>query len=418
MAETIVIVGAGQAAASFISRHTRLASEVELHLIGEEPVPPYQRPPLSKNYLLGELERDRLFIRPPQWYAEQGITTDFGTRVESIDRDTKQIRTQNGDIFAYDKLLLCTGSSARKLPASLGGDLPGVYTLRTLADVDTMAPGFQAGRKLLILGGGYIGLEAAASARKLGLNVTLLEMAERILQRVAAAETSDFIRKLHLSNGVEIRESAGMKQLCQSHGRVSGAEMEDGEEIPADLVLVGIGASANTELAEQAGLDCDNGIPINNICQTCDPDIYAAGDCTSFIRNGRRVRLESVQNAVDQGNLVAQVLSGADLQYDALPWFWSDQYDCKLQIAGLSTGYTSTVVRPGATHNSQSIWYYADDRLIAVDAMNDTSAYAFGRKIITADKHPSPEEIADPNTDLKALANELISELENPDPKL
>ncbi len=405
MARPIIVVGAGQAAASFASRHTRLGSEAELHLIGEEPVPPYQRPPLSKNYLLGVLERDRLFIRPPQWYAEQGITTDFGTRVESIDRDTKQIRTQNGDIIAYHKLLLCTGSSARKLPASLGGELPGVYILRNLADVDTMAPAFQAGRKLLILGGGYIGLEAAASARKLGLNVTLLEMAERILQRVAAPETSDFIRNLHQSNGVEIRESAGMKQLCQSNGRVSGAEMEDGEEIPADLVLVGIGASANTRLAEQAGLDCDNGIPVNNICQTCDPDIYAAGDCTSFIRNGHRVRLESVQNAVDQGSLVAQVLSGADMQYDTLPWFWSDQYDCKLQIAGLNTGYTNTVVRPGATDNSQSIWYYADDRLIAVDAMNDTRAYAFGRKIIAAGKHPSPEEIADPNTDLKALAN-------------
>ena len=405
MARPIIVVGAGQAAASFASRHTRLGSEAELHLIGEEPVPPYQRPPLSKNYLLGVLERDRLFIRPPQWYVEQGITTDFGTRVESIDRDTKQIRTQSGDIIAYHKLLLCTGSSARKLPASLGGDLPGVYTLRNLADADTMAPGFQAGRKLLILGGGYIGLEAAASARNLGLNVTLLEMAERILQRVAAPETSDFFRNLHQSNGVEIRESASMKQLCQSNGRVSGAEMEDGEEIPADLVLVGIGASANTRLAEQAGLDCDNGIPVNNICQTCDPDIYAAGDCTSFIRNGHRVRLESVQNAVDQGDLVAQVLSGADMQYDALPWFWSDQYDCKLQIAGLNTGYTNTVFRPGATDNSQSIWYYADDRLIAVDAMNDTRAYAFGRKIIAADKHPSPEEIADPNTDLKALVN-------------
>jgi len=405
MARPIVVLGAGQAAASFVSRHIRLGSEANLHLIGEEPVPPYQRPPLSKNYLLGVLERDRLFIRPPQWYVEHGITTDFGSRVESIDRDTKQIRTQNGDIIAYHKLLLCTGSSARKLPASLGGDLPGVYTLRNLADVDTMAPGFQAGRKLLILGGGYIGLEAAASARKLGLNVTLLEMAERILQRVAAPETSDFIRNLHQSNGVEIRESAGMKQLCQSGGRVSGAEMEDGEEISADLVLVGIGASANTKIAEQAGLDCDNGIPVNNICQTSDPDIYAAGDCSSFIRDGHRVRLESVQNAVDQGDLVAQVLSGADLQYDALPWFWSDQYDCKLQIAGLNTGYTNTVVRPGATHNSQSIWYYADDRLIAVDAMNDTRAYAFGRKIIAADKHPLPEEIADPNTDLKALAN-------------
>ena len=405
MARPIVIVGAGQAAASFVSRHIRLGSEVDLHLIGEEPVPPYQRPPLSKKYLTGELERERLFIRPPKWYAEQGIATSFGTRIASIDRDAKQISTQNGDTIAYDRLLLCTGSSARSLPATLGGELPGVYTLRNLADLDKVAPEFQAGRNLLIIGGGYIGLEIAASARKLGLHVTLVEMTERILQRVAAPETSDFIRRLHQANGVEIRESARIKQLCEADGRVSGAEMEDGEELVADLVLVGIGGSANTELAEQAGLDCDNGIAVNNICQTCDPDIYAAGDCTSFIRSGRRVRLESVQNAADQGDLIAQVLEGADLQYDALPWFWSDQYDCKLQIAGLSNGYTNTVVRPGITHNSQSTWYYAEDRLIAVDAMNDTGAYAFGRKIIAANRHPPPSEIANPDTDLKALAN-------------
>jgi 3-phenylpropionate/trans-cinnamate dioxygenase ferredoxin reductase subunit len=403
MGKPIVIVGAGQAAASFISRHIRLGNDTALHLIGEEPVPPYHRPPLSKKYLTGELERDRLFIRPPQWYAEQGITTDFGTRVDTIDRDAKQISTQNGDIIPYDKLLLCTGSSARKLPAQLGGELQGVYTLRNMTDIDSMAPEFQAGRKLLIIGGGYIGLEVAASARKLGMQVTLLEMAERILQRVAAPETSDFFRNLHANNGVDIRESARMKQLLESEGRVCGAVMEDGEELQADLVLAGIGGRANTELAEQAGLDCDNGIEVNNVCQTCDPDIYAAGDCTSFIRNGQKIRLESVQNASDQGDLIAQVLAGEDLQYDALPWFWSDQYDCKLQIAGLNTGYTRTVTRPGANHDGQSIWYYNKDQLIAVDAMNDTRAYAFGRKIIAAGIHPSPVEISDPATDLKAL---------------
>lgn len=405
MPKPIVIVGAGQAAASFVSRHIRLGSEVNLHLIGEEPEPPYQRPPLSKKYLTGELERERLFIRPPSWYAEQGITTDFGTRVESIDRDAKQINTLDGDSIAYDKLLLCTGSIARSLPAALGGELSGVYTLRNLADIDSMAPEFQTGRNLLIIGGGYIGLEAAASARKLGMNVTLLEMADRILQRVAAPATSDFIRNLHQANGVEIRESARMKQLCETGDRVSGAEMEDGEKLSADLVLVGIGGSANTELAELAGLNCDNGIAVNNICQTSDPEIYAAGDCSSFIRKGSRVRLESVQNAADQGDLIAQVMSGADVQYDALPWFWSDQYDCKLQIAGLCTGYNNTVIRPGANANSQSTWYFADDRLIAVDAMNDTPAYAFGRKIIAAGRHPSPEKIANPDTDLKALAS-------------
>jgi 3-phenylpropionate/trans-cinnamate dioxygenase ferredoxin reductase subunit len=404
MDKPIVIVGAGQAAASFVSRHIKLGNSHALHLIGEEPLPPYQRPPLSKKYLMGELERDRLFIRPLQWYADQGVITNFGTRVDAIDRVARHITTQDGDIIAYDKLLLCTGSSARQLPAEIGGELPGVYTLRNMADIDAMASEFQAGRKLLIIGGGYIGLEAAAAARKLGLAVTVVEMAERILQRVAARDTSDFFRNLHLNNGVEIRESARMNRLCESAGRVSGAEMEDGEIIAADLVLVGIGGNANTELAAQAGLECDNGIAVNNICQTSDPDIYAAGDCTSFIRNGQRIRLESVQNAADQGDLIAHILAGEDLQYDALPWFWSDQFDCKLQIAGLNIGYTKTVVRPGANDNGKSIWYYADERLLAVDAMNDPKAYAFGRKIIANDIHPSPAVISDPETDLKALA--------------
>lgn len=404
MGNPIVIVGAGQAAASFASRHIKMGNPALLHLIGEEPLPPYQRPPLSKKYLMGELERERLFIRPLDWYAEQGISTEFGTRVDSIDRDNKHVTTQYGDIIAYHKLLLCTGSSARRFPAQLGGELAGVYTLRNLADIDMMAPEFQAGRKLLIIGGGYIGLEAAATARKLGMQVILVEMAERILQRVAAPETSEFFRKLHADNGVEIREAASIKLLCESAGRVSGAEMEDGEFISADLVLVGIGGSANSELAEKAGLECDNGIAVNNICQTSDPDIYAAGDCTSFVRNGQRIRLESVQNAADQGDLIAQVLAGEDLKYDALPWFWSDQFDCKLQIAGLNIGYTKTVIRPGANDNVRSIWYYADDRLLAVDAMNDPKAYAFGRKIIASGLHPSPAVIADPETDLKALA--------------
>ncbi len=399
----IVIVGAGQAAASFVSRHIKLGSDTSLHLIGEEPLPPYQRPPLSKKYLMGELERERLFIRPLDWYSEQGVTTDFGTRVDKIDRDSKQIHTQSGDAIAYQKLLLCTGSSARKLPSQLGGELPGVYTLRNMADIDIMAPEFQAGRKLLIIGGGYIGLEAAAAARKLGMQVTLLEMAERILQRVAAPETSNYFRNLHSNNGVDIRESARMKQLCEVAGCVSGAEMEDGGTLQADLVLVGIGGSANSSLAEQAGLECDNGIAVNNICQTSDPEIYSAGDCTSFIRNGQRIRLESVQNAADQGDLIAQVLGGEDLQYDALPWFWSDQFDCKLQIAGLNSGYTKTVIRPGASDTSQSVWYYTDDQLIAVDAMNDPKAYAFGRKIISAGLNPSAEVISNPETDLKAL---------------
>jgi 3-phenylpropionate/trans-cinnamate dioxygenase ferredoxin reductase subunit len=404
MAAPIVIVGAGQAAASFISRHVALGRQQPVLLIGDEAHPPYQRPPLSKKYLLGELELERLFIRPLEWYADQAVELRFDTRVDAIDRDLKKIITSNGDTVEYDKLLLCTGASARSLPTDIGGTLDRVFTLRRIADIDKMSSQFQAGRKLLIVGGGYIGLEAAAVSRQLGLEVTLLEMADRILQRVAAAETSNYFRDLHSGHGVDIRESVRMTRLLGEDGAVRAAELESGEIIDADLVLVGIGSSPNTELAQAAGLDCDNGIRVNEICQTSDPCIYAAGDCTSFVRNGQQIRLESVQNAADQGDLVARVLAGEAVTYTALPWFWSDQYDCKLQIVGLNQGHDQTVIRPGATASSVSVWYYRDAELLAIDAMNEPKSYAFGRKIIEAGKHPTAAQVADPATDLKALA--------------
>ena len=404
MTNPIIVIGAGQAAASFISRHMALGSEAHLLLIGDEPLPPYQRPPLSKKYLLGELDRERLFIRPEQWYADQGVATKFNTSVESINPEDKNILTNAGETISYSKLLLCTGSHARDLPEAIGGKLAGVFTLRNMADIDQIAPEFQAGRKLLIVGGGYIGLEAAAVARKLGLEVVLLEMADRILQRVAAEQTSDYFRKLHQDQGVDIRESTTMKRLIDNNDQVAGVELGNGETIDADLVLVGIGGSPNSELAEAAGLDCEIGIAVSDTCQTSDTNIYAAGDCCSFIRNGRRIRLESVQNASDQGDLIARVLAGEDVQYNATPWFWSDQYGCKLQIAGLNQGFNKTVIRPGVSEDSQSTWYYNDDKLLAVDAMNDPKAYAFGRKIIEAGSHPAADIVANPETDLKALA--------------
>ena len=404
MPAPIVIVGAGQAAASFISRHVALGSEQPLLLIGEEPHPPYQRPPLSKKYLLGQLERERLLIRPLEWYQDLNIELRLDTRVDAIDRGSRQVVTADGKTIDYDKLLLCIGSSARALAADIGGELKGVFTLRSIADIDKMSPEFQAGRKLLIVGGGYIGLEAAATGRQLGLEVTVLEMADRILQRVAAAATSDYFRDLHVGHGVTLQESARMTRLLGDDGAVCGAELETGEIFEADLVLAGIGNSPNTRLAQAAGLDCDNGIRVSETCQTSDSHIYAAGDCSNFVRNGQQIRLESVQNAADQGDLVARVLAGEAVTYTALPWFWSDQYDCKLQIVGLNQGHNQTVLRPGSNETSQSIWYYRDDQLLAIDAMNEPKSYAFGRKIIEAGKNPTQQEVADPATDLKALA--------------
>jgi 3-phenylpropionate/trans-cinnamate dioxygenase ferredoxin reductase subunit len=414
MQKPIVIVGAGQAAASFVSRHKALANKgignnEPLILIGEEPVPPYQRPPLSKAYMSGDLERERLFIRPEKWYSEQNITTYYNTRVDSINPQLKQLKTSDGQTIDYGKLVLCTGSSPLVLPASIGGGLAGVFTLRNIADVETMAPELVSGRKLLIVGGGYIGLEAAAVARKFELEVTVVEMAERILQRVAAPQTSDFFRALHQQHDVDVRESTQLLRLTENNGRVNGAELADGEQLEADLVLVGIGGRPNIELAEQASLDCENGIAVNQTCQTSNPDIFSAGDCASFTRNGQRTRLESVQNAADQGDLIARVIAGESVSYDPLPWFWSDQYDCKLQIAGLNVGYTKTVIRPGSKPGGQSVWYYAEGKLLAVDAMNDAMAYALGRKMIGAGLHPSPDQIADPEVDLKALAKQLAN---------
>lgn len=404
MTAPIVIVGAGQAAASFISRHVALARSQPVLLIGEESHPPYQRPPLSKKYLLGELERERLFIRPLKWYCEQNIGLRLGTRVDAIEPDQHRVLTASGEFIDYDKLLLCTGSSARRLPDAIGGSLDGVFTIRSIADIDRVAPEFQQGRRLLIVGGGYIGLEAAAIARQLGLEVTLLEMAERILQRVAAAATSDYFRDLHQRHGVRIHESTRLMRLLEEDGKLRGAELDSGALIEADLVLVGIGGNPNIELAQSAGLDCDIGIHVNEVCQTSEADIYAAGDCSSFERNGQTIRLESVQNAADQGDLVARCLAGEDIRYTALPWFWSDQYDCKLQIVGLNQGHNHSVLRPGASASSRSIWYYRDDELLAIDALNEPKSYAFGRKIIEAGINPSPQQVADPSTDLKALA--------------
>ena len=403
MSDPIIVVGAGQAAAGFAARHVALGNSQPVLLIGDEALPPYDRPPLSKKFLLGDLERERLLLRPVDWYSNANISMRLSTRIDRIDPPARQVVTGDGETLAYDKLLLCTGSSARRLPARLGGDLEGVYTLRTVDDVDRLAPQLTTGRRLLIVGGGYIGLEVAASARRLGVDVTVLEMAQRILQRVAAEATSEYFRRLHTSHGVDLRESTQLVRLLDSGGRVSGAELDTGEVIAVDLVLVGIGGEPNTSLAEAAGLDCNNGIAVDSQCRTSVSHVYAAGDCCSFERDGRRIRLESVQNASDQGQLVAGVLAGKDLHYDAVPWFWSDQYDCSLQIAGLNLGHTETVLRQEPGSDSLSVWYYADGRLLAVDAMNDVKADVAGRKLLQTGKSPEPEIIADPATDLKAL---------------
>lgn len=368
-------------------------------LIGAEPCPPYQRPPLSKGYLLGDMTLERLFLRPEAFYADQGIALKTDCRVTAIDPETRVLATTVGQI-AYDELVLATGSLPRRLPAAIGGDLVGVFTVRDLADVDAMAPRFSKGAKVLIVGGGYIGLEAAAVAAKLGLEVTLVEMADRILQRVAAPETSDYFRALHEGHGVTLREGVGLERLL-GEGHVTGARLSDGTEIAADFVITGVGIEPDIALAKAAGIEIDNGIKVDAQGRTSVPGIWAAGDCTSFPYRGGRIRLESVPNAIDQAEVVAENILGAGKEYIAKPWFWSDQYDVKLQIAGLNAGYDRVVTRLG--EGSASFWYYLGETLLAVDAANDPRGYMVGKRLIEAGKSPDPALVADSQTDLKAL---------------
>lgn len=398
----IIVIGAGQAGASLVAKLRSEGFDGEITLIGAEKVPPYQRPPLSKAYLLGEMAQERLYLRPAEFYAENNITLRLDTRVVAIDRDAKTVTLTGDEVIAYDELALTTGAHPRTLPRAIGGMLDGVFTVRDLSDADAMAPAFQPGKKVLIIGGGYIGLEAAAVAAKLGLSVTLVEMADRILQRVAAPETSDYFRALHKSHGVDIREGVGLDRLL-GDDHVTGALLTDGTELELDFAVVGVGITPATILAESAGLAVENGITTDEMGRTSDPHIWAAGDCASSLFKGERIRVESVGNAIDQAEVVARNMLGKAEPYIPKPWFWSDQYDCKLQIAGLNKGYTDIYVRKGDTPGVQSNWYYNGDELIAVDAMNDARNYMIGKRLIEAGKSPTPAQITDPAADMKGL---------------
>ena len=395
----VIVVGAGQAGSSCVAKLRNGGFDGQITLIGEEPVPPYQRPPLSKAYLMGDMTQERLLLRPAAFYDENDIQLRMKTRVDAIDA-AKQTISVGAETLHYDDLVLTTGSIPNRLPDRICGALDGVFVVRDLADVDAMAPRFVDGEKVLIVGGGYIGLEAASVAAKLGLQVTLVEMADRILQRVAAPETSDFFRDLHIKHGVDLREGVGLEHLVGDTA-VNGAQLTDGTKLDVDFVIVGVGIAPSTGLALAAGLALENGIKVDAHGRSSDPHIWAAGDCASFPYRDTRIRLESVPNAIDQAEVVADNIMGASKGYVAKPWFWSDQYDVKLQIVGLNTGYDRVVTRRKG--DAVSFWYYAGSTLLAVDAANDPRGYMVGKRLIEAGKSPDPEAIVDPDTDLKAL---------------
>ena len=395
----IIIIGAGQAGSSLAIKLKTLGYAGTVTLIGDEPVAPYQRPPLSKKYLLGEMTLDRLYLRPPEFYAKQGIDLRINTAVDAINIAEKTIQIGSKSL-GYEQLALTTGSKPRLLPSRIGGKLNGIFSVRSLADVNAMKSAFDKGGHVLIIGGGYIGLEAAAVAAAKGLKVTLIEMAERILQRVACPETSNYFRDLHQNRGVKILEGVGLDSLT-GDGHVNGAILSNGSTLNIDFAIIGVGILPETSLAEAAGLIQNNGIETDSWGRTSAPDIWAAGDCASFPFQGGRIRLESVPNAIDQAEVVACNMLGSKQDYIATPWFWSDQYEVKLQIAGLNAGYTNVVVRDGSS--TRSHWYYKSDKLLAVDAMNDPRAYMVAKRLIEAGETADPKTIADPQSVLKEL---------------
>ena len=397
----IVVIGAGQAGCSLTSRLRASGFEGEITLVGGEPVPPYQRPPLSKGYLLGDMARERLFLKPADYYADNDIRLMLGDMAGDIDIAAHTVQVGD-EVLHYDQLAITTGLVPRDLPPEIGRDLDGQFVVRTLDDIDRLEPALRAAKRALVIGGGYIGLEAAAVARKMGVEVTLVEAAERILERVAAPETSAYFRDLHHAHGVEVLEGIKVDHLL-GDGHVTGAVFSDGREVQADLVIVGIGLLPRCKIAEQAGLKVGGGVRVDAHGRTSDPDVWAAGDCAALPFRGQRIRLESVQNAIEMAERVADNMLGDPQDYAPHPWFWSDQYDVKLQIAGLNTGYTKLVVRQGDKPGAQSHWYYCGDNLLAVDAMNDGRAYMVGKRLIEAGQSPDPDRIGDANVALKAL---------------
>jgi 3-phenylpropionate/trans-cinnamate dioxygenase ferredoxin reductase subunit len=403
MPEHLVVVGAGQAAAQAIHILRQQSYSGSITLIGEEPYVPYQRPPLSKKYFAGEVPRERLLLRPPSFYTDKGVVLELGRRVEEIDRDAHSLRLDDGRELRYDRLLLATGSRVRRLAAP-GAELAGVHHVRTIADIDSINAELAPGARVVVIGGGYIGLEVAAVAIQRGFKVTVLEAAERVLGRVVCKQVSAFYTELHRAAGVEIHCDANVRAL---HGgaRVGSVEVADGRRFACDVVIVGIGVVPNVELAAAAALECANGIRVDEFARTADADVLAAGDCTSHPHPlyARFVRLESVPNAVHQAKVAAMSLLGTPSAYSEIPWFWSDQYDVKLQIVGLSHGHDDVVLRGDPAKRSFSVYYLAGRRLIAVDAINSAREFAHAKQLIGASFTVDADVLRDPRTDPLSL---------------
>jgi 3-phenylpropionate/trans-cinnamate dioxygenase ferredoxin reductase subunit len=399
----VIIIGAGQSGGETAQRLRQGGFAGEITLIGEEPAAPYQRPPLSKAYLKGELGMDRLLLRPAELYAEENVTLLTDLRAVWIDRANKKVRVEGGRELPYDALVLATGARPRKLPL-VGADLDGVHLFRTAADVDAVRAGFEKGARLVVIGAGYIGLEVAAVARQCGLDVTVIETAVRPLARVTSPEVAGFFLDEHTRQGVRF-VLGGQPAIIKGRERVTGVALTDGVEIPADIVIAGIGINPEVTLAQQCGLTVENGVVTDRQCRSDDPAIFAIGDCASrpMAHFDRVCRLESVHNAVEGAKIVAATITGAKAHTEEAPWFWSDQYDLKLQIAGLFQGYDNIVLRGVMADRAFAAFYYQGPRLIAVDAVNRPGEYLGAKMLIQMGRTISPSALEDESRPMKDL---------------
>ena len=398
---SVAIIGAGQAAAQLIDSLRRRGYVGAITLVGDEGFP-YQRPPLSKKYLAGELGLDRLQLRQPTYFDEQRVELRLGRRAIAINRHSKQVQLDDGAMLEYEHLVIATGSHPRRLKMP-GADLAGVHYLRSLSDADHLRTEVHVGQRAVIIGGGYIGLEVAATLRQLGMEVTVLEMADRVMNRVVAEPVSRYYEREHASHGVKIELGARVLALRgDTDGRIAAVETDRGS-IAANLVVVGIGVLPTDELAQSAGLACDNGVIVDEYCRTSDPAIFAIGDCSNHpsAHYGRRIRLESVDNAFEQANTVAANITGTPTQHDRVPWFWSDQYHHKLLIVGLADGHDRAILRGDPANHSFSVCYLRDGEFIAIDTVNMAKDQMAARKLIASRMRPDVTKLSDISIALK-----------------
>ena len=404
----LVILGACHAGVQLAVSAREAGWQEPIRLVGEEPGLPYQRPPLSKEFLLGKMGEEALPLRAEAFYESHEIELLLGQRATALDLSKRKVALQDGASLNYDKLALTTGARVRNLPLP-GAELAGVHSLRTLADSKALRADAETAERIAVVGGGFIGLEIAAALASNGKSVTVVEAAERLMGRAVGPEVSSFYAEQHRAKGVEIRLSCGLEKLeDDGAGRVGGLITSQGR-IPADLVVIGIGVLPNSEIAAEAGLDCPNGVAVDRFCRTANENVVAAGDCALHPNlwanggTGGAVRLESVQNAADQARAAAATIAGQATAYESVPWFWTNQFDLKMQMVGLSQGHDHRVLRGSPDEGRFSVFYFKGEKLLAIDSVNRPADHIAGRKLLTASVSPTPEQAADPDLPLKTL---------------